>query len=408
MRKGIFTNLLDGIHILERNNANFLHLTVNENQMSKIANQFLSTKLSERYYFGSGKNGVIDFGSYTFVGMPAVEKLVLKTEKALKKMTGAKVINLNCFSGLHAMMCAILVTTQPGDIVMSLPFEDGGHGSTKGIIENLGRKHVFAKFDLKNLDFDVVETARIFKESQARVLYIDLSVHLNTINTRKLRNALGDKALIIFDVSHSLGLILGGKIQSPFKEGVDVVCGNTHKTLAGPQRGLILFKDESLGRAADWLIKTTLVSSVHLAELIALSISILEYERFGKKYASQVIKNSEALAEAFANLGYEVRKSNTGKYSNNEQVHIFIDTLGDRIQLYKKLTRNNISTNFMQILGGRSFARLGTQEITRRGMKRKEMWQIAGLVDQALRGENVKAEVIKFNQKFHRIHYSFD
>jgi glycine/serine hydroxymethyltransferase len=408
MYKNRVKSLVEGIRFLEKQNASFLHLTVNENQLSKTANHFLSSKLSERYYFGSGKSGVIDFGSYTFVGMPAVEKLVLKAEKALKKMTEAKVVNLNCFSGLHAMMCAILVTTQPGDVVMSLPFEDGGHGSTKGIIESLGRKHVFAKFDLKNLNFDIVETVRIFKESKAMALYIDLSVHLNPVNIRELRNALGDKALIIFDASHSLGLILGGEFQSPFKEGADVVCGNTHKTLAGPQRGLILFKDESLGRVADWLIKTTLVSSVHLVELIALSISILEYEQYGKAYAKQVIKNSEILARAFAKLGYEVRKSNTGKYSNNEQVHVFIDALGDRMQLYKRLVRNNISTNFMQILGGRSFARLGTQEITRRGMKRKEMWQIASLVDQALRGDNVKAEVVKFNQKFRRIHYSFD
>lgn len=306
------------------------------------------------------------------------------------------------------MMCAILSTTEPGDLIMSIPFEDGGHGATKGIIESLGRKHIFAKFDSKKLQFNVPETAKVFKQTQARAIYIDISVHLNSLNIRQLRRALGKEALIIFDASHSMGLILGGQFSSPFQEGADVMCGNTHKTFAGPQRGMIMFKDKALGEKADWLIKTTFVSSVHTSELIALAVSLLEYKNFGKEYARQVKENSITLAEAFAELGYEVRKSNNGKFSNNEQVHVFVDKLGDRVDLYRRLVKNNISTNFMQILGGRSFARIGTQEVTRRGMKEKDMVVIADLFHRAIQGKSVKAEVVRFNGLFRRIYYSFD
>lgn len=393
---------------LEKLNSKTLHLTANENQLSHVANSFLASKLSERYYFGAGKNGLVDFGSYTFTGMPAVEQLVNLAEKALKTMSGASVVNLSCFSGLHAMMCSILSTTKPGDLIMSIPFEDGGHSATKGIIENLGRKHSFAKFDPKTLQFDIPKTVKIFKQSRAKTVYIDISTHLNPLNIRQLRHALGKKALIIFDASHSMGLILGGEFPSPLLEGADVICGNTHKTFAGPQRGMIMFKDKTLGTNANWLIKTTLTSSVHTSKLMVLAISILEHEKFGQQYAKQIIKNSNNLASEFVKLGYEVRKSNSGKYSDNEQVHVFIDKLGDRIKLYQRLVKNNISTNFMQILGGRSFIRIGTQEITRKGMKKKEMKVIANLFHNALKGESVKRKVIKLNNKFRKIHYSFD
>lgn len=92
-------NLLNDIKRLEKSTSGFLHLTVNENQLSRTANSLLASKLSERYYFGAGKEGIVDFGSYTFVGMPAVERLISQAEDALKSMTGASIVNLSCFFG---------------------------------------------------------------------------------------------------------------------------------------------------------------------------------------------------------------------------------------------------------------------------------------------------------------------
>ena len=157
-----FQDMLEGIYRSEVQTSNFLHLTVNENQLSVNANKLLSTKLSERYFFGSGdSNSIVDFGSYTFRGLPEVDRLVSSATHKIKKITGASEVSLNCFSGLHAMMCAILVSTNPGETVMSIPFEDGGHFATKGMVESLGRKHIFAKFDPKKQDFNVKKTTTI-------------------------------------------------------------------------------------------------------------------------------------------------------------------------------------------------------------------------------------------------------
>ena len=116
------SKLINDINSEEARNADFLHLTANENQLSNLANKLLASKLSERYYFGGGTGGIVDFGSYTFLGLPAVENLVLNASDALKKMTGAAVVNISCFSGLHAMMCAIMGVTKHGETILSLRF----------------------------------------------------------------------------------------------------------------------------------------------------------------------------------------------------------------------------------------------------------------------------------------------
>lgn len=403
-------NLMEDISRRESTNSSFLHLTVNENQLSETARTFFASKLSERYYFGPGdETGIVDFGVFTFVGLPEIAALENKAQAALKKMTGASVVNLNSFSGLHAMMNTLLAVTQPGETIVTLDPQDGGHIATKGIIEKIGRKQTYASFDQEKLSFNVEKTKKIFEKTGATTLYIDISVYLNPVNLLELRKALGDTIIIIFDVSHTLGLILGGRFQSPFKEGADILCGNTHKTFAGPQRGVIMFKDKELGEKASLLINTTFVSSVHINDLTALAVSILEYEKFGHDYANQVIANSQALASELSKIGHEVRHSNTKAITNNEQVHVFIDTFKqDRVELYRNLVKNNISTNFMTTLGGRPFARLGTQEITRRGMKEKDMKTVAHLYDSALKGLDVQTEVLSFNALFNKIHYSFD
>jgi glycine hydroxymethyltransferase len=133
-------------------------------------------------------------------------------------------------------------------------------------------------------------------------------------------------------------------------------------------------------------------------------------KEFGRDFARQTVSNSNAIAEAFEKLGYDVRKANTGRYSENHQAHVFIDNKGDHLSLYDNLVRNNISTNFegCELSGDRWFIRIGTSEVTRRGMKEAEMMKIASLMDRAMKGENVKEEVALFNKRFNKIHYSFD
>lgn len=402
---------LDKIKNEEERNREFLHLTANENQLSNTARMFLGSKISERYFFGGGdENGVVDFGHFTGLGFKGVDDLITAAKEAAKEMLHAADVNLNVLSGVHAMMCSILSTTEPGDTVMTVPLEYGGHFATVGILERIGRKQIFADFDFKNLRFDAEKIGKKFKENRVKALYLDVSYYLNPHNLKEIRKAIGGEAIIIYDASHTMGLIMGQQFQSPLEEGANVISANTHKTLPGPHKGMIAFRDKELADKANKIIDACLYSTPHMTHLIALSTTILEMKEFGQEFAKQIIANSNAIAKAFEDLGYDVRKANTGRYSENHQAHVFIDNKGDHTVLYKNLVKNNISTNFegSELSGGRWFIRIGTAEVTRRGMKEKEMVQITNLMDGAMKGEDVKSEVIVLNRKFPNILYSFD
>lgn len=317
-------NYLEEIKKEEKRNSKFLHLTANENQLSNTARMFLGSKIGERYYFGAGKDSIVDFGHFTALGFSGVEKLIDTAKEAAKEMLFAADVNLNILSGVHAMMCAISSTTEPGDTVITVPLEYGGHFATKGIIDRVGRKHIFADFDVENLKFDVSKIARKFKQAKAKAFYLDVSYYLNPHNLTEIREALGDEAIIIYDASHTMGLIMGQTFQVPLKEGANVICANTHKTLPGPHKGMIAFRDKELADKAN-LIISSFYSTPHITHLIALATTILEMKEFGKNYARQIIANSNAIAQAFEGLDYRVRKANTGRYSENHQAHIFLD-----------------------------------------------------------------------------------
>jgi glycine/serine hydroxymethyltransferase len=401
---------LDEVKHEEERNKEFLHITANENQLSNTARKFLGSKLSERYFFGPGTNGVANFGHFTALGFKGVEDLIGAAKEAAKEMLHAADVNLNVLSGVHAMMCSILSTTEPGDMVMTVPLECGGHFATEGILERIGRKHIFADFDVQRLKFDVEKIAQKFKENNIRALYLDVSYYLNPHNLKEIRNAIGEDPIIIYDASHTMGLIMGGQFQSPLEEGANVISANTHKTLPGPHKGMIAFRDKQLADKANKIIDGSLYSTPHITHLIALATTILEMREFGQEFAKQIIVNSNTIAKAFEDLGYDVRKANTGRYSEDHQAHVFIDNKGEHLELYKNLVKNNISTNFegSELSGGRWFIRIGTAEITRRGMKENEMIQIASLMDRAMKGLNIKEEVLAMNKNFPNIMYSFD
>ena len=395
----------------EKRNSNFLHLTANEDQLSNTARMFLNSKINERYFVGSGdQDGIVDFGHYTALGFKGVDMLIEEAKKAAKEMLSAVDINLNVLSGVHAMMSAILSTTEPGDTVMTVSLDHGGHFATKRIIQRTGRKHIFTDYDFSTLKFDTKKIAEKFKKTGAKVLYLDISYYLNPVNLTEIRAALGKKVIIIFDASHTMGLIMGKKFQDPLREGANIICANTHKTLPGPHKGMIAFRDKKLADKANAIIDGCLYSTPHMSHLIALATTILEMKKYGQDFAKQIISNSNAIGKAFDDLGYEVRKANTGRYSENHQCHVFIDKKGNYMDLYRNLVKNNISTNFEGTVfsQGRWYVRIGTAEVTRRGMKEKEMKEIAILFDKALRGKDVKNDVVALNKKFTKIFYSFD
>lgn len=397
-------NNLKLVERVEKKYGNILHITANENQLSELAQRFYNSSLYSRYDMGRGIEGVVVHGGAAAKGMPETGDLINEAKEKAKYMLHAEHIELNCLSGVHAMMCSLLSLTRPGDTVMTVLSRHGGHFSTKPILDTSGRKQIYTEYDFENQKFDVEKIAKVFKDNNAKALYLDVSVYLKPHPIRELRKALGENAIIIYDASHTMGLIMGGQFQSPLEEGADVISANTHKTLPGPHKGMIAFKNKEVGENASKLI-TNLYSTVHTNSLLALVITILEMDKYGKKYAIQIIKNSNALGKALEKRGFEVRKADSTRYSYNHQVHMFTDL--NNLEIVKKFLENNISLNTSRALGEKIFVRFGTQEITRRGMKEKDMDTIAGFVNDVLKGKNIANQVTEFTHQFDKIYYGF-
>ena len=208
--------MLENIRAEDSRTSLMLHLTANETLMSDTARSFLGLRLADRYFMGGGdEDQIVDFMPFTFRGLPDLQALVGEAQRAAQQMLHASSVNLNCLSGVHAMMCAILSTTEPGNVVMSVDLSQGGHFATKLIIERTGRRHIATSYDFGSLRFDAAQIAKDFAPAGAKALYLDVSFYLNPHNLHEVRDLIGDEAIIIFDASHTLGLIMGGISSSP-------------------------------------------------------------------------------------------------------------------------------------------------------------------------------------------------
>lgn len=388
--------------------ATLLHLTANESPLSDSARLMLSLPLADRYFMGSGDfEGIVDFNPFMFRGLPATGALVERAEAAASAMLSAELVTLRCLSGLHAMLCTILSATEPGDTILSLAPAHGGHFATQSAIERSGRLHASIPFDLSSLSVNVSALVRKFHSLRARAVYLDTAFALGPHDIFSMREGLGDEALIIFDASHSMGLIMGEQFQRPLAEGADILCGNTHKTLPGPQKGLVAFRDRSMAQRVMPVISGTLTSSGHTGSTLALAVTILEHATFGRAFAAHIVANANALGAALCALGFEVRRHGA-TFTRNHQVHLMAPPDLPRRELFQRLLHSGISANFDACLGGDGFVRLGTQDVTRKGMGSGEMDRIASLISRALEGESVRSDIEKLVHSFPDIHYSFD
>jgi glycine hydroxymethyltransferase len=205
-----------------------------------------------------------------------------------------------------------------------------------------------------------------------------------------------------FDGSHVLGLIAGEQFQDPLRENAQALFGSTHKTLFGPQGGIIMANKEP-GELLKDRIYPAFVDNAHWNRIAALTLSLAEMKRFGKAYAEQVIRNSKALAKALHDHGFPVICEHLGFTKSHQVIMDFGDYKKGR-KMAERLQRANIITDCV--------IRIGTCETTRRGMKEPEMVKIAELMKRIAIDEEkpqyIKRDVAKLSSEFQKIEYCFE
>ena len=383
--------------------GSYLNLAANENSMSQTARQYLPTVASDRYYFQANCEEYSDFPEFVASGNSAFDALIAETKHTLGEMFNSEYVNLNPLSGIHAMLMVLLSFTDAGETVASLSPQAHGHFSTAAVVGRIGRKSVFLPITGGgSIDKDALR--EFIHEHSPRMIYIDAMSYQHPFDIQSIRDAVGEEVLIVFDASHTLGLIAGDAFPDPFESGADVVCGNTHKTFPGPHRGLILVKKQSLGDVLD-KNGSNLYSTVQGGTLIALAVTVAEMQIYIRKYAADIIKNAQALQVSLVHEEFILADV---PLTENHQVHITRTDRGSAIELMKKLKNQGILTHVCYGSTEGFYVRIGTQEITRRGMGEQEMGQIAALVRRIDRGQDCRLDVIELNKRFNNIYYSFD
>ncbi len=388
---------------------NSINLIASENITSKAVKEVLASDLSHRYAEGLPNKRFYEGCKF----IDEIENLTVQLAKSLFK---AEHVNVQPTSGVVANLASFFALTKPNDILMALRVPYGGHishaeVSAAGIRGLKIRPH---PFDNETMNIDADAMKKDILQTKPNLVLLGGSLFLFPHPVKEAKEAADEVgAKVMYDGAHVLGLIAGEKFQDPLKEGADLMVGSTHKTLPGPQGGII-FTTNELKHTMDTAVFPGVVSNHHLHHVAGLGIACAEMLEFGKDYADQTIKNSKKLAECLYDLDFNVLCPDLD-FTESHQLVMDIKSKGSSSEISQNLEANNIivNKNLLPWDGATktnepSGIRLGTQEITRRGLKESEMEVVANLInDVVVHKKNVKKEVMAFMSDYTTLNYSF-
>ena len=220
-----------------------------------------------------------------------------------------------------------------------------------------------------------------------------------------------------YDAAHVLGLIAGKRFQDPLREGVDVVSGSTHKTLPGPQHGMIMsdLTKERLETSLRRGVFPGVTSNHHLHSVAALAVTLAETKEFGEAYADQTIRNAKALSQGLYERGLDVLCEPKG-FTESHTLVVDVEEHQGGAKVARALEDSNIIVNKNLLPWDTdpvrpSGIRIGAQEVTRLGMKENDMDEVARLialvVQESRPPSDVLPEVKEFKKGFTKAHYCY-
>jgi glycine hydroxymethyltransferase len=353
---------------------NFTSRAVIEAQGSVLTNKYSEGYPHKRYY---GGNFVVD----------EVEDLARDRACAL---FGADHANVQPHSGANANMGVFLALLQPGDKVMGMRLDQGGHLTHGSPVNFSGRLYDFAAYGVhettEQLDYD--EIARLARSERPKLLIAGATAYPRTIDFAAFR-AIADEvgALLMVDAAHIAGLVAGGAHPSPVPHA-DVVTLTTHKTLRGPRAGAILCR-EQYAAAIDKAVFPGMQGGPLMHVVAAKAVAFHEAAQpVFRDYAANVVINAQALASALAGHGFRIISGGTDNHLMLVDLRPF-EVTGKIAQ--EALDRAGITTNKNAIPNDpekpfvTSGLRLGTAAVTTAGMGADEMVQIAEMIATVLR-----------------------
>lgn len=336
-----------------------LPLCAAENIISPFANLPLGFGFQERYIMNNTYSFNMDDN---FIGCEKLFPFYQMLSDACLRIFGAKYTDARPFTGMHCIDMITKTLCVPGDKMMILDKEHGGHASVKPVVERLGVKVYSAPYDLENNDLDYDAANAMIKKEGIGFVLLAPSDLIKPLDVTRINT---DNCVLLWDCSQLMGMIAAGMVDNPLKSMKNIVMfGGTHKTFPGPASGLILTNEKKLHDAMETEINPKFLRHSQMHQKISLLFALIEFEKFGADYMSQVVHCSNYLGARLREKGYDIADIN-GTISATHQIFIRcdksqMDTIYDNA--YKcEVTLNKKHKSLFHGYG----IRLGTQEIAR-------------------------------------------
>ena len=360
---------------IDRQNSH-IELIASENFVSKAVMAAMGSPLTNKY--AEGYPAKRYYGGCEYVDV--VENLAISRAKEL---FGCEYVNVQPHSGAQANMAVFFAVVKPGDTVMGMNLNHGGH-LTHGSPVNMSGKYFhivpYGVNDDGFIDYD--EVLRIAKECQPKLIVAGASAYARKIDFKRFREIADEVgAVLMVDMAHIAGLVAAKLHESPIPYA-DVVTTTTHKTLRGPRGGMILSNQAAnekynFNKAIFPGIQGGPLMHVIAAKAVCFKEALQPEFRV---YQTQIVKNAQALAEGLIKRGFELVSKGTdnhlmlvnllSKHVTGKEAEKLLDAAN--ITCNKNTIPNDPASPFVT-----SGIRLGTPAVTTRGMKEAEMDQIA-------------------------------
>ena len=382
-----------------------LEMIASENYVSPAVLEAMASVLNNKYSEGYP-------GKRYYGGNQVIDEIEILAQERAKKLFGAEHVNVQPLSGSPANAAVYMAFLKPGDKVMGLKLDHGGHLSHGHKVNFSGMLYNFVQYEVdeKTGIIDMEAVAELARKEKPKMIVAGYSAYSREIDWEGFQKIADEVGAFTFaDIAHTAGLIAGGVMKNPVPI-FDVVSTTTHKTLRGPRGAMIMCKEEH-AKKVDRAVFPGMQGGPHDHVTASKAVSFLEASQNEfKEYAKQTIKNCQSLSDEIITLGYKVISDGTdnhlivvdmnSKDLSGKEAEVVLENIGISI------SRSTIPNDPRPPMNP-SGIRIGTAALTTRGMAEAEMKQIAKWIDSSIENrENpeylnqIKSDVEKMSKKF--------
>ena len=386
---------------MERQNSH-IELIASENWVSKAVMAAMGSPLTNKYAEGYP-------GKRYYGGCQCVDVVEDLARERAKKLFGCEYVNVQPHSGAQANMAVMFAMLEPGDKIMGMNLDHGGHLTHGSPVNMSGKYFDVAHYGVNEdgvIDYD--EVLRIAKEHQPKLIVAGASAYARTIDFKRFREIADEVgAYLMVDIAHIAGLVATGLHPSPIPYA-HVTTTTTHKTLRGPRGGMIMCSEEmnkkfNFNKAVFPGIQGGPLMHVIAGKAVCFKEALQpEY----KTYMEQVVRNAKALCNGLKSRGVKIVSGDT----DNHLMLVDLSGTDIRKELEKRLDDAHVTANKNTIPNDprspfvTSGVRLGTPAVTTRGMKEEDMDKIAEIIAMVIESEDnvekAKAMVAELTAKY--------